>query len=141
MFGKGKKPASDKIETVIGPAASFSGHLQTEGGIRIDGLCEGTIEALGNVVVGLQGKVMADIKAENVSVSGAVKGNIQAVGRLEILSTGKVWGDIAVASFLIGEGGFFRGKSVMTGEGDPKLTPSPPAEAAQGEAVDNDHGG
>jgi cytoskeletal protein CcmA (bactofilin family) len=45
-----------------------------------------------------------------------VKGSITARGRLEILSTGRVWADIAVTSFLIDEGGFFRGKSIMASE-------------------------
>jgi cytoskeletal protein CcmA (bactofilin family) len=143
MLGKGKKPPSDRIETLIGASASFTGHLQTEGGLRIDGMCEGVIEAKGNVVVGVGGKVLADIKAENVSVSGAVKGNITAAGRLEILSTGRVWGDIAVASFLIDEGGFFRGKSTMTGQTDPLMIHSPgeggaEPEPTEGEVVEVD---
>ena len=66
-----------------------------DGSVRIDGVCEeGVIETAGNIVVGPQAKVAADLIAENVSVSGAVTGKIKASGRLEILSTGKVWGDV-----------------------------------------------
>ena len=117
--------ASTKIETVIGPNANFKGAVQSDGGMRIDGLYEGTIELAGNLVIGEGGKVVADIKAQNVSVSGAVKGTISASGRLEILSTGKVWGDISVASFLIDEGGFFRGQSAMPGEPDFPMLEAP----------------
>jgi cytoskeletal protein CcmA (bactofilin family) len=53
------------------------------------------------------------MNAQNVSVAGALKGTVKAAGRLEILSNGRVWGDISVASFLIDEGGFFRGQSIM----------------------------
>ena len=122
---KDKRRVSDRIETVIGPNARFSGTLETDGGLRIDGLCEGNVEAAGNVIVGEQGRVLADIQANNVSVSGAVKGKIIASGRLEILSSGKVWGDIAVASFLIEEGGFFRGQSLMAGVDEPPLLKAP----------------
>ena len=117
--------ASTKIETVIGPNANFKGAVQSDGGMRIDGMYEGTIELAGNLVIGESGKVVADIKAQNVSVSGAVKGTVSANGRLEILSTGKVWGDISVASFLIDEGGFFRGQSVMPGEPDFPMLEAP----------------
>ena len=110
--------AARSIETVIGSTAHFKGSLTSDGGMRIDGIFEGEIHVAGNLIVGENGKVIADVSAENVSVSGAVKGTIQASGRLEILSTGRVWGDIAVASFLIDEGGFFRGQSVMPGEPD-----------------------
>ena len=144
MFGKGKSHSVDKIEVVIGPVASFSGHLKCDGSVRIDGLCEGTIEIAGNVIISEGAKVMADIIAENVSVSGAVKGNITARGRLEILSTGRVWADLTVSSFLIDEGGFFRGGITMTGEPEPFLveTPQPTGEIDKTEkkAVESDEG-
>jgi len=127
VFGKGKSHSLDKIEAVIGPAASFNGHLKCDGSVRIDGLCEGIVETAGNVIIGEGAKVMADIIAENVSVSGAVKGNITARGRLEILSTGRVWADLTVTSFLIDEGGFFRGGLVMSGEPEPSLEAPQPA--------------
>ncbi|MFQ6057488.1 MAG: polymer-forming cytoskeletal protein [Anaerolineae bacterium] len=119
LFGREREAPSEKIENVIGATANFNGHLKADGGIRIDGVFEGTVETAGNVIVGEGAQVMADITARNVSVAGVVKGNINATGRLEILATGKVWGDIAVASFLIDEGGFFRGQSVMQGEPEP----------------------
>ena len=84
---------------------------------------------------------MADIIAENVSVAGAVKGNITARGRLEVLSTGHVWADIAVTSFLIDEGGFFRGGIIMSGEPEPSLieAPQPTGEIGKAaEAVENE---
>jgi len=127
---------------VIGPNARFSGTLETDGGLRIDGLCEGAVEAAGNVIVGEQGRVLADIKAGNISVSGAVKGKIVASGRLEILSSGKVWGDIAVASFLIEEGGFFRGQSLMAGVDEPPLLKAPETKSdspvLEGEVVESE---
>lgn len=146
MFGKKEQPqpaaapgvapgALPKIETVIGPNASFKGDVQSDGSMRIDGLYEGKIELAGNLIIGESGKVIADIKAQNVSVSGAVKGTINATGRLEILSTGKVWGDISVASFLIDEGGYFRGQSIMAGEQDFPLLEAP-GPKAKGPIVD-----
>ena len=125
MFGKGKSHSVDKIEAVIGPAASYNGHLRCDGSVRIDGFCEGTIETAGNVIIGERAQVVADITAENVSVSGAVKGNITARGRLEILPTARVWADIAVTSFLIDEGGFFRGKIIMSHEPEPTFIEAP----------------
>jgi cytoskeletal protein CcmA (bactofilin family) len=142
VFGKRKSHSVDKIEAVIGPAASFNGHLKCDSSVRIDGLCEGTIETAGNVIIGEGAKVIADIIAENVSVSGAVKGNITARSRLEILPTGRVWADITVTSFLIDEEGFFRGEITMSGEPEPSLieAPQPTGEIdeAAKEAVENE---
>ncbi len=130
--------SSTKIETVIGPNANFKGAVQSDGGMRIDGIYEGTIELAGNLVIGESGKVIADIKAQNVSVSGAIKGTINATGRLEILSTGKVWADISVSSFLIDEGGFFRGQSVMPGEPDFPMLEAPNRKKAPGPVVEGE---
>lgn len=117
-----ESPASDRIENVIGPTATLIGELKCNGGIRIDGVFEGHLETMGNIIIGETAKVLADIVARNISVSGAVKGDIIASGRLEILSTGLVWGNIQVASFLIDEGGVFSGRSEMPVEFEPLLT-------------------
>lgn len=135
VMGAGPAP-STKIETVIGPNANFKGTVQSDGGMRIDGIFEGGIELAGNLVIGESGKVIADIKAQNVSVSGAIKGTINTTGRLEILSSGKVWADISVTSFLIDEGGFFRGQSVMQGEPDFPMLESPNRKKVSGPVVD-----
>ncbi len=128
--------ASTKIETVIGPTANFKGTVQSDGGLRIDGVFEGNIQIAGNLIIGESGKVIAEVNAQNVSVAGALKGSVKAVGRLEILSSGRVWGDISVASFLIDEGGFFRGQSIMPGEADMPMLDAPAA-AAQVQPLDN----
>ena len=117
--------AASKIETVIGPTANFKGTVQSDGGLRIDGVFEGTVQIAGNLIIGESGKVIADVTAQNVSVAGALKGTVKAAGRLEILSNGRVWGDISVASFLIDEGGFFRGQSIMPGEPDMPMLEAP----------------
>jgi cytoskeletal protein CcmA (bactofilin family) len=123
VFGRGNKNISiDKIETVIGANTSFSGHIKCDGSVRIDGVCEGgVIETVGNVIVGPNAMVAADIVARNVSVSGAVTGKIKASDRLEILSTGRVWGDVEVGSFLLDEDAYFRGQLVMKEE--PEVPP------------------
>ena len=115
MLGIGSKnPPVDKIETVIGPNTNFKGQMLSDGSVRIDGVCEeGVIETVGNIVVGPEARVAADLVAVNVSVSGAVTGNIRASGRLEILSTGKVWGDVDVGSFLLDDEGYFEGKLLI----------------------------
>lgn len=129
--------AAAKIETVIGPTANFKGTVQSDGGLRIDGVFEGAIQIAGNLIVGDSGKVIADVNAQNVSVAGALKGTVKAAGRLEILSTGRVWGDISVASFLIDEGGFFRGQSIMPGEADMPLLDAPAVPAQTEHVVEN----
>jgi cytoskeletal protein CcmA (bactofilin family) len=107
---------NEYIETTVGRTVSLQGVLKAEGSIRIDGVFEGEIETVANVIIGREAKVLANIKARNVLVAGRVKGNITAYERLEIVSTGGVLGDIDVGHIFIEEGGFFQGQSLMKAE-------------------------
>lgn len=144
MFGREKTrfPSStpvSKIETIIGPNAYFRGEVQSDGGIRIDGIFEGSIDLTGNLVIGEGAKIVADVKANNISISGAIKGNISG-NRVEILETGRVWGDLTVNSLLLNEGAYLRGQTMMHGDIEPPLIepprPRPAAEPASATIVD-----
>jgi len=126
MLNRLRNAATDKVETFIGPNTNFKGTLICDGSVRIDGVCEeGFIKTIGNIVIGPEAKVAADLEAENVSVSGAVTGNITTKGRLEILSTGKVWGDVNVGAILLDDTAFFKGKLSMQNEPErPTFNPS-----------------
>jgi cytoskeletal protein CcmA (bactofilin family) len=130
MFGREKSaqvpsagPVS-KIETIIGPNARFNGDVQSDGGLRVDGIFEGTIDIAGNLVIGEAAKIIADIKANNISISGAVKGNVDG-NRVEILKTGRVWGDLTLKSLLLEEGAYLRGQTTMHGDIEPPLIEAP----------------
>jgi len=129
VFGR-EKPESppdvpvSKIETIIGPNAYFRGDIQSDGGVRIDGVLEGTIDITGNLVIGESAKIIGDVSAHNVSISGAIKGNI-AGNRVEILETGRVWGDLSINSLLLNEGAYLRGKTTMQGDIEPPMIEAP----------------
>ncbi len=117
-------PPVDKIETIIGPTASFCGSIRTDGSIRIDGIFEGSIETAGNLIIGEQAKILADIMAHNVSVAGAVKGDISA-NRIEVLETGRIWGELKVNSFTLDDGGFVSGQVHMHTDASPPMLEAP----------------
>lgn len=127
----GRSPV--EIETILGPNTSVRGDIRSSGGVRIDGDFGGTIEIAGNLIIGENAKVIADISAHNVQVQGIVQGDITAK-RLEILDTGKLWGDIAVDSFVLDDGGFFRGQSKMQSDIEPPLLEAP--RPVSGQVVD-----
>jgi cytoskeletal protein CcmA (bactofilin family) len=116
--------AAVEIETVLGPNTSIQGDIRSSGGVRIDGDFGGILDIAGNLVIGENAKVVADITANNVQVQGTVQGDITAK-RLEILDTGKLWGDIAVDSFVLDDGGFYHGQSKMQSDTEPPLLEAP----------------
>jgi len=118
-----------KIETIVGPNAYFRGEIQSDGGVRIDGVFEGDIDITGNLVIGEGAKIVADISANNISISGAIKGNISG-NRVEILETGRVWGDLTINSLLLNEGAYLRGQTMMHGDIEPPLIEPPKSRSA-----------
>ena len=116
MFGREKQPVPlDRIEVTIGPTANIHGDLVCDGIVKIDGIYQGSIKTVSNVIISEKARVDAQIEAQNVSVSGQAKGSIMAKGRLEILSTGRVWADVTVSSFLLDDGGKLHGALKMFG--------------------------
>jgi len=109
--------STDKFETLLGPSAHFDGQLKCTGGVRVEGDFKGGIETDGNIIVGKNASVGADLRGHNMLIAGKVQGNIFAHGQLAILSTGQVLGDVEVGSILIEEGGVFSGKSTVHANG------------------------
>lgn len=129
MFGREKRPVPlDRIEVTVGPTANINGDLVCDGIVKIDGVYQGSIKTVSNVIISETARVDAHIEAQNVSVSGQAKGSIEAKGRLEILASGRVWADVAVTSFLLDDGGKLHGALKMHGtEPVPDSFEIPPA--------------
>jgi len=118
VFGREKQPVPlDRIEVTVGPTANFNGDLVCDGIVKIDGIFQGSIKTVSNVIISEKARVDANIEAQNISVSGQAKGTMVAKGRLEILSTGRVWADVTVSSFLLDDGGKLHGALQMFGTG------------------------
>lgn len=115
MFRKDIAPATeqDKVNTLIGVGTEIKGTVKATSGLRIDGRLEGELLHEGDLVIGEEGVVEANIKARNATIAGEVRGNIEASGRVEIVSTGKVLGDMTVQTLIINEGAMFDGHCQM----------------------------
>lgn len=103
----------EQVITFLGKGTEFEGKLTFHGTIRIDGHFKGEITAGGNLIVGEEGLVEADVQVGYIDISGEVHGNIVADQRVEIRAPGKVFGDIQAPSVVIGEGVIFEGKTQM----------------------------
>lgn len=104
------------IETVIGPSVTLEGNFNGSGNVFIEGKVHGTLSTSGNIRIGDQAKIKADVKGADIYIAGEVHGNIQAKERLELSATAKVFGNIESKILHIEAGAFFSGKSNMGGE-------------------------
>jgi cytoskeletal protein CcmA (bactofilin family) len=117
------------LETTIGPNTYFKGNIQSDGGVRVQGIFEGTVDITGNLIIAEGAKVIAEVKANNVLISGAIKGNIDG-NVVQILKTGRMWGNLMINSLTIEEGAYLRGQTTMHSDIEPPMIEAPRPKSA-----------
>ena len=130
MFRRGQRPEPDAIEVIIGPRATFSGQLQCDASIRIDGAVDqGRLVTPANVILTETASVQCDIVAKTVSIRGKFQGVIQA-DRVEMLAGSQVQGVLNVNSFFMDDNAILRAAVNIRGETAADMArPQPPAQA------------
>ncbi len=135
MLRRDRRSDPDQIQLTVGPQVTLRGEVKCEGSVRIDGVLEDSrLETLGNVLITADARVMADIKADTVSIAGAFKGNIDAQ-RLELLDGGRVWGRVRVQSLYLAEGATLQAELIMMDD-DVENPFTPAAEPADDNPAD-----
>jgi cytoskeletal protein CcmA (bactofilin family) len=115
----GPDPLVEQKTTVLGRGDALSGRLQLKGGGHVLGNFTGNIECDGDLFIGPEAHVEADIHTEKVTIAGFVRGNIIAVSRLKITNTGRLEGDAKVGALVVQEGGVHHGVIRVHPEGVP----------------------
>jgi cytoskeletal protein CcmA (bactofilin family) len=110
MFGDREKLETDSI---VGKGTEFKGTLTNGADIRIEGKFEGKIKVEGNVIVGEDAIVKADIQARSISIGGRVTGDVDCQGQVELLPSGRLKGKMKGSDLAIAEGASFNGECKM----------------------------
>ena len=102
----------------VSRAISIKGEVTGREDLFIDGEVQGSIHITdGNVTIGPNGRVTADIEAREIVVRGKVKGSLRGRERVQIGRTGEVAGDILSRRLAVEEGAALSGKvDVARGE-------------------------
>ncbi len=102
-------------EKVLDVDAAMQGSMSFKDpvNLKINGKFEGTLETRGNLTIGQNAIISADIIGDNIIVGGRVKGRITAKERLTLLPTAIVEGDIFPARLNIAEGAILEGDCSM----------------------------
>ena len=74
----------------------------------VDGKIEGDIQSSGNLTIGENARIKAEIKTGTIVVYGKVHGNMTATERVELKSSAEVVGDIKAKVLTIEAGAIFR---------------------------------
>jgi cytoskeletal protein CcmA (bactofilin family) len=126
MFGQRSNSGST---TIIGRGARFTGTLELEGDVHIEGQCDGTIRAKAQLSVGRNGSVTGELSAGVVIIAGRVEGTAIANETLHVLPNGSLKGDAFYGRLQVDSGGVVDGRTHQ-GPPPPMLTASVASETS-----------
>jgi cytoskeletal protein CcmA (bactofilin family) len=109
--------------TVLARDDALSGKLILKGPGQVLGNFSGQIECDGDLLIGPEAHVEADIRGSRIAISGLVRGNVIASNRLKITTTGRLEGDATVGALVVQEGGVHYGVIRVHPEGIPDTPP------------------
>jgi cytoskeletal protein CcmA (bactofilin family) len=119
MFERWKRSKRARLEaaefaplgrrTFIGEQVHMDGFIRCREDLHIDGSFEGTIELKEHrLSVGEKGRVAAEIRVRNATISGQVKGNILSEGKIEITRHGRFVGKIEAEGITVADGAYLK---------------------------------
>ncbi|HXB67267.1 MAG TPA: polymer-forming cytoskeletal protein [Candidatus Acidoferrales bacterium] len=109
---------------IIGTSMTIKGEIVSREELLVDGEVDGSMQSQSLLTVGPNGKVRANIKAQEVAIYGSVRGNVEVTGKLSIREQGSLIGDIKCSGISIDDGAYFKG-SIDISRPEPKVTTRP----------------
>lgn len=126
----GANGRADEVVTTIAEGDTLQGRITVKGSGHLLGAFEGEIDCEGELLIGKDAHVAANIRTRNIVIAGVVRGNVVATGRLRIMSSGRLEGDARVGALIVQEGGVHHGVIRVHPEGLP-AEPEPVAVEAE----------
>lgn len=93
---------------------TFTGDIETMGGVRVDGAVKGNVKAGGDITIGADGKIEGNVSVGNANIAGEIIGNLTSSGTVQMLSGSRLVGDMSAMSFAIEQGGYFKGQCMIS---------------------------
>jgi len=98
----------------LGSTIQIKGDVTGDEDLIIEGQVEGNINLKGhNVIIGKNGKVEANIEANNIVVEGQLNGDMNGDEKVIIRETGNVHGNIISPRVTLEDGALFKGSIEM----------------------------
>ena len=123
---KGKQ--GGELNGFLDRGSSFTGDLEFEDTMRIDGRFNGKITSKNELIVGETAVIDGDVHVGRIAISGTVKGKVKADQKIEIHRSGKVYADLDTPALIIEEGAVFQGICAL---GESKTGPMAVVEGQQ----------
>ncbi|MBK1881681.1 polymer-forming cytoskeletal protein [Luteolibacter pohnpeiensis] len=115
------RPQAATTRNVLSSDVEIKGTVKFTNDLVVDGKIEGEITSEGNLTIGENARIKAEVKTGTIVVYGKVHGNLTAADRIELKASAEVVGDIKAKTLSIEAGAIFVGKSTV---GTPAQAPA-----------------
>jgi cytoskeletal protein CcmA (bactofilin family) len=130
------RTAPAATRNVLSSDVEIKGSVKFTNDLVVDGKIEGEITSDGNLTVGENARIKAEVKTATVIVYGKVHGNLTATERVELKASAEVVGDIKAKTLSIEAGAIFVGKSTVGTPAASAQSQSPAPAAVPAKAVE-----
>ncbi len=112
MFSRNNDSNQEKKKnstlSIIGIGMDFTGEINTEGDVHIDGIVKGNIKA-DEVVIGMDGNFNGEIQCNILKINGKISGKFM-VSSLQVCSDGLLEGKAKYEEITVERGGRVQGE-------------------------------
>ena len=103
-----------QLDGFLDAGSELKGDLHFRDTFRVEGRISGRVISEGELHVGEQGFVEAELEVARLVIAGKVRGNVTASDRIVIIPGGRLEGDIQTPCLLLEEGSCYEGYCQMT---------------------------
>lgn len=125
------RTSPNATRNVLSSDVEIKGTVKFSNDLVVDGKIEGEISSDGNLTIGENARIKAEVKTATIIVYGKIHGNLTATDRVELKASAEVVGDIKAKTLSIESGAIFVGKSTV---GTPAQVPVQTQQASQAPA-------
>lgn len=112
---KGKAIDPTNKQNRISQGTKIVGDITSQGGFRIDGEIEGTLNTPNRVVIGKDGVVKGTIICKDADIEGLVEGMLTVTNLLSLKSAARIEGEVIVGRLAVEPGATFNASCEMKG--------------------------
>jgi len=105
--------AEQNNSTIVSRDMKFSGDIQFDGELIIEGIFQGKVKSEGSLIIQPGASLKGDVFVQRVSIKGSIEGNINNASWVQIEQTGNLFGDVETKSLSVKEGGRHNGATIM----------------------------
>ncbi|MHC1699998.1 MAG: polymer-forming cytoskeletal protein [Humidesulfovibrio sp.] len=128
LFSDTSDNSSGELNAFLGTGTRFTGQLQFEGSVRIDGQFQGNISSPGTLILGREAVVKGEVDVASLNANGTIVGIVRATRHIHLHEHAVVDGLLVTPALGMDEGAVINGTIEMN-RGSLASEPAPALDA------------